>query len=520
MPAVEVMDGAVVRLWLRLAADALDRARPAIDVLNVFPVADSDTGTNLHRTIASASDALAHLPEPASTADIWRAAATAALRGACGNSGIIVSQLLSGLADTCGPASPCDGKVLALALARAAAAARAAVHRPVEGTVLTVAEAAAEAAARAAAHSSALSEIGRAAAVGARQALMATRQQLDVLASRGVVDAGGAGLCVMLDALNTAINGNQPGAFAVPEPAAARGAGAASAVASPFGYEVTFLLDAAQEAVAALRERLDALGESLVVSGRDSQWHVHVHVADAGAVIEGALAAGHPSKITITYLNQTQASIPARQPAPSNRVVAVAEGPGLVGLLRAAGATAVDLPPGVDPGVVLAELTMSSGPAVLLAPAGCVSGRWPAGWPVLEVECVVQSLAALAVHDPGRDQDADLGAMRKAVAGMRWASLSLDQEAMTASRPGSGLLVGLVAGQVAVCGADQAALAIALSEQLLAAEPEMITLVTGQAAEPGLGAAVAGQVAARAPAVEVVCYDGGMTGAVLLIGAE
>ncbi|HEX9526679.1 MAG TPA: DAK2 domain-containing protein, partial [Streptosporangiaceae bacterium] len=101
MPATEVIDGAVVRLWLRLAADALDRARPAIDLLNVFPVADSDTGTNLHRTIASAADAVAHLPEPASTADIWRAAATAALRGACGNSGIIVTQLLCGLADTC-----------------------------------------------------------------------------------------------------------------------------------------------------------------------------------------------------------------------------------------------------------------------------------------------------------------------------------------------------------------------------------------------------------------------------------
>ena len=520
MPATEVMDGAVVRLWLRLAADALDRARPAIDLLNVFPVADSDTGTNLHRTIASAADAVAHLPEPASTADIWHAAATAALRGACGNSGIIVSQLLCGLADTCAPASPCDGQVVALALARAAASARAAVHRPVEGTVLTVAEAAAKAAARAAAQSSALAEIGRAAAVGARQALMATRQQLDVLAASGVVDAGGAGLCVMLDALNTAISGTQPGAFAVPEPAAARGAGAASAAVSPFRYEVTFLLDAAQEAVAALRDRLDALGDSLVVSGRDAQWHVHVHVADAGAVIEGALAAGQLSKITITYLNQTRASIPAGQPAPPSRVVAVAEGPGLTGLLRAAGATAVDLQPGIDPAVVLDELAMSPGPAVLLAPAGCVAGRWPPGWPVLEVECLVQSLAALAVHDPGRDQDADLGAMRNAVAGMRWASMSLAQDAMATRRPGTGLLVGRVAGQVAVCGADQAAVAIALSEQLLAADPEMITLVTGRAAEPELGAAVAGQLAARAPGVEVVCYDGGMTSAVLLIGAE
>src|SRR5260221_10165497 len=136
MPAAEVIDGAVVRLWLRLAADALDRARPAIDLLNVFPVADSDTGTNLHRTIASAADAVAQLPEPASTADIWRVAATAALRGACGNSGIIVGQRLGGLADTCAQAAPCDGQAGALALARAAASAPAAAHPPLEGPLL------------------------------------------------------------------------------------------------------------------------------------------------------------------------------------------------------------------------------------------------------------------------------------------------------------------------------------------------------------------------------------------------
>src|SRR5258708_11329634 len=166
----------------------------------------------------------------------------------------------------------------------------------------------------------------------------------------------------------------------------------------------------------------------------------------------------------ITFTNQTQGSIPAGQPAPPSRLVAVAEGPGLTGLLRAAGATAVDLQPGIDPGVVLDELALSPGPAVLLAPAGFVAGRWPPGWPVLEVECLVQSLAALAVHEPGRDQDADLGAMRTAVAGMRWASLSLAQDAMPARRPATRLLVGRVALQLAVCSAHQAALAIPLTD--------------------------------------------------------
>ncbi|HEX5188994.1 MAG TPA: DAK2 domain-containing protein, partial [Streptosporangiaceae bacterium] len=194
MPAVQDIDGAVVRLWLRLAADELDRARAAIDMINVFPVADADTGTNMHKTIACAADALTGLPEHASTADIWQAAAAAALHGACGNSGIILSQLLCGLADICGPASPCDGQVVSLALAKAAALARAAVHRPVEGTVLTVADAAARAAAHAAAVPADLPGVGQAAATGAIQALLGTRQQLEALAASGVVDAGGAGL--------------------------------------------------------------------------------------------------------------------------------------------------------------------------------------------------------------------------------------------------------------------------------------------------------------------------------------
>ncbi len=339
------MDGEVVRRWFRLSADALGRSRFAIDMLNVFPVPDADTGTNLHRTIASAADALADLPAHASDADIWQAAATAALRGACGNSGIIVSQLLRGLADTCGPASPCDGQVVAMALARAAILARAAVHRPLEGTVLTVADAAARAAARA----SGLPEVGMAAALGARQALVRTEQQLGILAASGVVDAGGAGLCVLLDALSAAICGTGPLVWEVPVPGHVRQA-AETSTAGPLAYEVTFLLDAAEQAVADLRTQLDRLGDSLVVSGRDALWHVHVHVADAGAVIEAGLAAGRLSKITITCLNGAPAATAATRPTARNAVVAVAEGPGMRQLLAGAGATVVAADAGLRPG--------------------------------------------------------------------------------------------------------------------------------------------------------------------------
>ena len=211
------MDGEAVRRWFRLATDALAQTRSAIDAISVFPVPDSDTGTNLHLTRLSAADAVDDLPQDASPAQVWRAAADGAMLGACGNSGIIVSQLLRGLSDVCVPAAPCDGTVLARALGHAAGLARAAVSRPVEGTVLTVAEAAALAAARYAQ----LSAVAAAAAAGARLALARTGQQLDVLADSGVVDAGAAGLCVLLDALTAAITGTLPPCYEVPAPAAA-----------------------------------------------------------------------------------------------------------------------------------------------------------------------------------------------------------------------------------------------------------------------------------------------------------
>jgi len=532
------MDGEVVRLWFRLAADGLGRARTAIDMLNVFPVPDSDTGTNLHRTISSAADAVAGLPAQASAAEIWQAAATAALLGACGNSGIIVSQLLRGLADTCGPASPCDGAVMASALASAAALARAAVLRPVEGTVLTVADAAADAAARA----TGLPEVSRAAALGARQALAGTTRQLGVLAASGVVDAGGAGLCVLLDALNAAISGTHLRACEVPAPAHARRSLRADQ-AGPAGatpeYEVTFVIEAAEPAIAGLRVQLGRFGNSVVVSGREPLWHVHVHVADAGAVIEASLAVGRPSKITITYLNAAPSVTVASGPASVGGVVAtpppvtVASGPasvggvappdgllvitdgtGLRGMLTAAGATVV----AGDAQSCQAELDViaaAGARATLITLAGSPARRWPAGWPVIEVDSPVQSLAAVAVHDARNDRSADLAAMRRAVAGVRSASLAAAEPGAAQER-----FTGWIAGRQVAAGGDQVSVAVRLADFLRADGPEMITLLTGQDADPGLSAAVAARFAAAAPAVEIVCYDGGMTSAVLVIGAE
>jgi hypothetical protein len=245
--------------------------------------------------------------EPAA-ADAARAMATGALLGARGNSGVILSQILRGSSEVLGSlpdGEELDGRSIQRLLARAADLGYEAVARPVEGTILTVARAAADAA-------GVLVQDGvtdpasviTAAAAGARDALARTPSMLDALRLAGVVDAGGRGLVVVLDALVFAVSGvvqavGEPGPhLPLPRPVEAE---ATHHYGGP-AYEVMFLLDAEDAGVPTLRTELDALGDSLVVVGGDRLWNVHVHVDDAGAVVEAAMRAGRPYRIRITHL--------------------------------------------------------------------------------------------------------------------------------------------------------------------------------------------------------------------------
>jgi len=539
--AAEVLDGDTVRRWCRLSADALSQTRAAIDALNVFPVPDADTGTNLHITLMSAADAADSLPPGAASAEVWHAAAQGALLGACGNSGIIVSQLLRGLADVCAAEARCDGEVVARALAHAAASARAAVNRPAEGTVLTVADAAARAGSGAAGGAisadtgpSALAAVVTAAAQAAREALAHTSEQLDVLAARGVVDAGAAGLCVLLDALAAVITGVRPEVFEVPAAAAwARpvaagpapaGAPAAAAAVSAFGYEVTYLLEASAEPVGLLRERLDLLGDSLVIVGGEDIWNVHVHVADAGAAIEEGLRAGRPRRITVTWLGQAAGRGPDRrdQERAGFAVVAVADSDGLAVLLHAAGARVLRQWDAAGPAVpALIEAIRQAGTHVAVVPnADRVAGLARAAAArlgdegidvaVIPARSPLQGIAALAVHDPEREFAADVAAMGRAAAGMRCGSV-------VAPDAGCGYR-GLEGDQARVTAAKQAEAATALADVLLSQGGELLTLMEGTGAEPGLARRVADQVGRERPGVEIAYYDGGPVP--LLIGVE
>lgn len=322
----------IVTRFVDIATNALGDAREEIDALNVFPVPDGDTGTNMFLTMSTAREALrqslrdqgvariaedTHVttPEPVAVsaehvALALRALGRGALLGARGNSGVILAQMLGAMARHLENAPP-GGRAAVLvadALRSASRAAYDAVGDPVEGTILSVAHAASEAAyAAAQVENSRTREVYVAAAAAAREALARTPDQLQALADAGVVDAGGRGLTVILDAAETALTGRRP--LSVPTrlgrrsiPVTARPPAPAATSDTPT-YEVMFLLDGASaESVETLRTTLNKLGDSLVVIGGEELWNVHVHVDDAGAAIEAAVVAGRPHQIRITHL--------------------------------------------------------------------------------------------------------------------------------------------------------------------------------------------------------------------------
>ena len=577
MPQVpQTFDALAVRTWCGLALKALGRAREEIDAINVYPVADGDTGTNLYLTLESATAAVEAVyagheagredvtsgggRSGPTLADAAQAMAHGALIGARGNSGTILAQLLRGMAQVLAAESDTahtDGPGLRLALRRAADSARRAVAHPVEGTVLTVASAAADAATGA---DGDCGTVARAAYEGALVALAATPGQLAVLERAGVVDAGGRGLVAVLAALVETFTGEAPRVRVVPVEVRARVAGAPTDVdivgvgiggvhhdvcedAAPEegapAFEVIYLLEAEDAAVDRLRDRLDHLGDSLVVVGGDGLWNVHVHVDDAGAAVEAGVEAGRPYRIRITHfgLGDVHTGGPGRPPREraQRAVVAVVPGEGLAGLYTEAGATTVLARPGEPPasGELVEAVRRAHAREVVLLPndaelrhtaAAAAEQARADGVRValIPTRSAVQGIAALAVHEPERHFDEDVVAMTSAAGATRYAEVAIaERQSWTmAGICQTGDVLGLIDGDVAVIGSDITATAESVLDRMLSAGGEMVTLVLGDEAPEAIAERLESRVREGHLGVDTVVYRGGRQGALLLIGVE
>jgi DAK2 domain fusion protein YloV len=546
---LDSLDATAVRRWCAAGLAALRRHQAEIDQLNVFPVPDGDTGTNLVLTLTSAWQALAAEPETleppeveiARLARVLRCMARGALLGARGNSGVIVSQLLRGTADALAVAPASRGRAMADALTAAAKAGYAAVADPVEGTVLSVATGAALAAT--AADSDDLATVVRAASRGAAEALARTPEQLPALARAGVVDAGGRGLVVLLDALVEVVTGQAPAiaplAVVARDPSlltAARESGSEA-----YAYEVQYLLDAPASAVDALLRRLGGLGDSLVVVGAgeadDLVWNVHVHVNDVGAAIEAGVEAGRPHRISVTRFSDQYAA-PVRPPVvdeAARGLVVVAAGSGLGALFAAEGAVVVDGGPTANPSTseLLAAVRATGAGRVVLLPndsnvhAVAAAAAAEARGEGIRVGVVptrspVQALAAIAVRDPARRFNDDLIAMAEAVGACRYAEVTIAvRAALTmAGRCEPGDVLALVEGEVNLIGKDLGEVCRTVLDRMLGGGGELVTLLVGSDAPDGLGEQLTEHVSAAWPFAEVQVYQGGQPNYPLLIGVE
>ncbi|MCL2536658.1 MAG: DAK2 domain-containing protein [Nocardiaceae bacterium] len=546
----ETVDGPALHRWALACIAGLEKHCGEINDLNVFPVPDADTGTNLLATMRSAVRAVESAGGGDTTAAaVAQALARGAVSGARGNSGAILSQVLRGFAR--GIAESSDPHVLHAttlqsALRHATDLALEAVSVPMEGTIVTVLGAAADAADSTASDIS-LVDLVRVAADTASDALLRTPTQLDVLGAAGVVDAGGRGLVVILDALVEVVTGRAPDRAPVQTPLGDIGSDPGHACAAPHivhevpgqDYEVMYLVaDSDDERIASLRSRLCDLGDSVVIvsdGGHDATatWSVHVHCADAGAAVEAGLGAGRLSEVRITCFVLDAARTAAVSRSGPRAVLSVVEGEGAAELFAQEGAHVLRSDGAITPSQLLAAIRGTGRREVMVLPNGALPAQDLVAVGAqaraddrevvfLPSSSTVQALSAIAVHDADRIGVDDAFAMSEAAAATRWGALRIaDERALTyvgTCEPGDGL--GLVGHEVVVIERDAAAAGCRLVDLVLRSGGELVTILLGAKATDELGEQVSAYVTSRHPGVEVMVYRGGQVRDLLQFGVE
>jgi len=554
-----------LRATITTFRDTIRAHAERINRLNVYPVPDGDTGTNMYRTLEAVVAEMEEAPgQLEATCD---AISHGSLMGARGNSGVILSQILRGMASTLKGVGGDAGPVaMADALQAATDGAYQAVLKPIEGTILTVVRESATAARRATEAGGSLRDVVLAARDAGRTALDDTPELLAVLKDAGVVDAGGAGFLLLLDAALHVVAGEP-----LPEPPSGDGSGpsadAVAAVARRGGtdgaldvseqrYEVMYFCALADERIGDLKQRWGEIGDSIVVVGGDGIWNCHVHTNDIGAAIEVAIELdGRPSKIRVTDLFEEVAAEHAVReaamtgamtaddgggdPAPDLpavvcAVVAVSSGPGISELFRQLGVQ----------GVVGGGQTLNPSTAELLAAVDSVNADHVIVLPgnknivpvaeqldgltaktvrVVPTTSMPEGLAALMAYDPEADAPANTRAMRGAADAIRAGEVT---QAVRPSQTPAGAVaegewMGIVRGDGIVAVApDVTGAMAALLDQLVGDGSELVTLITGADADEPTTAATLSWLAEHRPGVEVEVHEGGQPLYPYLVGVE
>ncbi len=555
----------------RAAVASLEANVDEVNALNVFPVPDGDTGSNMLATVRAALAEAEALGEGATAERIASAAAFGALMGARGNSGVITSQILRGLAEGLAGKARFNALDLANALDSGTKAAYGAVAKPVEGTILTVIREASAAAVATAEREPDLDEVLAATVTAAGRAVAKTPSLLAILREAGVVDSGGQGLFRLMEGAQGYVRGEAhdaaqaararasttpPGA-----PAAARATVAGAGEAGAFGFETMFLArarDGNALDVAAIRAHMDSIGESVLVAGDANVVKVHVHNERPDLVLQYALGLGDLSKISVENLDQQvdgvresraaefagEAAAPAADagngtgPAPADgplelAVVAVAAGDGLAAIFRDFGVSRVVLggqAANPSTGELLEAVKGVNAKAVLVLPNNpnvVLAARQVAGLAGKPVEVVptrnaAEGLAALLAMDPARSAAENAAEMTAAGRGIQ--SLSVTEAVRDATIGGRkvkrGQTIALDPDDGLVAVHDDPTEAVLAAVATLKRGFELITLYYGDGADLASTEALARRIHDIAGGAEVEVVHGGQPHYRYLLSAE
>lgn len=534
---IDTLDAQSLRSVVVAFRDALTEHRESINNLNVYPVPDGDTGTNMSLTLVSVVEELDGVPADSDLASVCSAVSHGSLMGARGNSGVIMSQILRGFAGVVSSRDSIDGASFAEALAAAAKGAYGAVGNPVEGTILTVVRESSDAAVAAAADGADLAGVLDAARTEGGASLERTPTLLKVLADAGVVDAGGAGLLLFLDAALHVVDGRpmpEPSVVApLAEPVRPEGDDHEPSIAD-LRYEVMFLLDAPDTEIDGFKGAWAAVGDSIVVVGGDGIFNCHIHCDDIGAAIECGIAVGRPHKIRVTDLLEEleerdwvqaemgqPADAPAGEPVPT-AVVAVGVGSGVVAILRSMGVHAV-VAGGQSMNPSTAELVAAvesvPAPEVVILPnnkniipvAEQVDAQTSRTVRVVPTKGVAEGLACLMSYDPQESAETNAASMTAAAAAVVAGEITqaVRESTSDVGAIATGDWLGICRDGIQAVQPTVVDAATTLLSHILDDEHELLTVIAGDEADETATAAIEAWVEANHPEVEVEVHDGG-----------
>jgi len=539
--------------------DALRLHQADINRLNVYPVPDGDTGTNMALTLESVVSELAEVEDGAGLPEVCRAIGHGSLMGARGNSGVILSQLLRGMSERMAVAGEAGvgPEVLVDAIGHSSELARRAVVRPVEGTILTVASAAAIGAAK----GSDLVGVVECARSEAADALARTPEMLPVLAQAGVVDAGGSGYLLLLDAFLLVLDGRplpEPSGVDAPDLTALDGALSSGSghdgaegehAVGDLRYEVMYFLHAPDDSIEAFKEVWAGIGDSIVVVGGDGLWNCHIHTDDIGAAVEAGVDAGRPHRIRVTDLDEqveeerwVRESVGApgagpsdegTGPPPTTSVVAVVSGDGIGRIFRSLGVHHLVVggqtmnPATAD--MVKAVESVGSDQVVILPnnknirpvaeQVDALSGKTVR---VVATGSIVEGFAALLAYDPASGADANVVTMSESAARVVPAEVTraVRDTVTDAGEVHEGDFIGISRDGVVAVSDNIVVCTRLLLSRLLNSTHELVTLIEGEGARVADTRRIEEWLSEEHPEVAVEVHQGGQPLYPYLLGIE